>query len=244
MSAVNLTNVVVLDNPTAFTNPFQFEVTFECLQELDDDLEWRVTYVGSAEDENKDQVLEEVLVGPVPMGVNRFVLQADAPNAALIPREDVLGVTVVLLTCLFRKQEFVRIGYYVNNEIPGQQPAEDGAVPPFDGDVGKVQRSILHDKPRITRFPIDWQPLQPGHSENVPASTSAPSVGGGMEAGMMEVDGNSVDGLPQAQAAMQPPPSFGSGAAALEASYEAAGAAAIAAAPPMAPMGAMAMSMS
>ena len=124
------------------------------------------------------------------------------------------------------------------------QPAEDGAVPPFDGDVGKVQRSILHDKPRITRFPIDWQPLQPGHSENVPASTSAPSVGGGMEAGMMEVDGNSVDGLPQAQAAMQPPPSFGSGAAALEASYEAAGAAAIAAAPPMAPMGAMAMSMS
>ena len=78
MSAVNLTNVVVLDNPTAFTNPFQFEVTFECLQQLEDDLEWKVTYVGSAEDETKDQVLEEVLVGPVPMGVNRFVLQADA----------------------------------------------------------------------------------------------------------------------------------------------------------------------
>ena len=27
---------VVLDNPTSFTNPFQFEITFECLQELDD----------------------------------------------------------------------------------------------------------------------------------------------------------------------------------------------------------------
>jgi hypothetical protein len=27
---------VVLDNPTCFLNPFQFEITFECLQELDD----------------------------------------------------------------------------------------------------------------------------------------------------------------------------------------------------------------
>jgi ASF1 like histone chaperone len=26
----------VLDNPTCFLNPFQFEITFECLQELDD----------------------------------------------------------------------------------------------------------------------------------------------------------------------------------------------------------------
>ena len=27
---------VVLDNPTTFMNPFQFEITFECLQELED----------------------------------------------------------------------------------------------------------------------------------------------------------------------------------------------------------------
>lgn len=26
----------VLDNPTCFLNPLQFEITFECLQELDD----------------------------------------------------------------------------------------------------------------------------------------------------------------------------------------------------------------
>lgn len=35
MALVNVTNVVVLDNPTAFLNPLTFEVTFECLQELD-----------------------------------------------------------------------------------------------------------------------------------------------------------------------------------------------------------------
>lgn len=34
MSLVNVTNVVVLDNPSYFDNPFQFEITFECLQDL------------------------------------------------------------------------------------------------------------------------------------------------------------------------------------------------------------------
>jgi hypothetical protein len=29
MSLVNILNVEVLDNPTAFTNPFQFQITFE-----------------------------------------------------------------------------------------------------------------------------------------------------------------------------------------------------------------------
>ena len=39
------------------------------------DLEWKVIYVGSAESEKHDQVLEEVLVGPVPLGLSKFVLQ-------------------------------------------------------------------------------------------------------------------------------------------------------------------------
>ena len=34
MSVVNVTNIAVLDNPSVFTNPLQFEVTFECLRPL------------------------------------------------------------------------------------------------------------------------------------------------------------------------------------------------------------------
>jgi histone chaperone ASF1 len=30
---------------------------------------------------------------------------------------EVLGVTVVLLTCSYREQEFIRVGYYVSNEF-------------------------------------------------------------------------------------------------------------------------------
>lgn len=73
-------------------------------------------YVSSAEDAEQDQVLEEVMVGPVPVGINKFVLQADAPDPSRIPEEDIIGVTVILITCSYREQEFVRVGYYVNNE--------------------------------------------------------------------------------------------------------------------------------
>ena len=73
--------MTVLDNPTHFTNPFQFEITFECLEPLNGgaappslvgmpgrgsrtqphpspwaELEWKLIYVGSAYDQQKDQV--------------------------------------------------------------------------------------------------------------------------------------------------------------------------------------------
>lgn len=34
MAKVHVCNVVVLDNPSPFFNPFQFEVTFECIEDL------------------------------------------------------------------------------------------------------------------------------------------------------------------------------------------------------------------
>ncbi|ETV69730.1 hypothetical protein H257_14579 [Aphanomyces astaci] len=155
MAYVTLTNITVLDNPTAFTNPFQFEVTFECAHPLEDDLEWKITYVGSAEDESRDQVLEEVLVGPVPVGTNKFVFQSEPPDSSIIPEEDKVGVTVVLVTCSYKSREFVRVGYYVNNDYTDPFLLEN---PPAIVDIHKLQRNILADKPRVTRFPIDWAP--------------------------------------------------------------------------------------
>lgn len=34
MSIVSITQVNVLDNPTHFANPYQFEITFECIAPL------------------------------------------------------------------------------------------------------------------------------------------------------------------------------------------------------------------
>jgi histone chaperone ASF1 len=32
MAKVHVCNVIVLDNPSPFLNPFQFEITFECIE--------------------------------------------------------------------------------------------------------------------------------------------------------------------------------------------------------------------
>ncbi len=58
--------------------------------------------MGSAESEEYDQVLDTVYVGPVPEGRHMFVFQADAPDPTKIPVGDVVGVTVLLLTCSYR----------------------------------------------------------------------------------------------------------------------------------------------
>ncbi|CAL5419298.1 unnamed protein product [Camellia sinensis] len=167
MSAVNITNVTVLDNPAPFLNPFQFEISYECLTPLKDDLEWKLVYVGSAEDETYDQLLESVLVGPVNVGNYRFVFEADPPDPSKIREEDIIGVTVLLLTCSYMGQEFVRVGYYVNNDYNDEQLREE---PPQKVLVDRVQRNILADKPRVTKFPINFQPENNKHGEQPPPS--------------------------------------------------------------------------
>lgn len=102
-------------------------------------------------------MLDEILVGPVPQGVNKFVLQADAPTLGeSLSQDDVLGVTVVLVTCSFREREFVRVGYYVNNEYTGEGYNAENGPPPKPLDLTLVTRQILADKPRVTKFPIPW----------------------------------------------------------------------------------------
>lgn len=153
MAKVHVINVVVLDNPSPFNNPFQFEITFECLEDLKEDLEWKLIYVGSAESEEYDQILDCVFVGPVPEGRHMFVFQADPPDPAKIPVQDAVGVTVILLSCAYRGKEFIRVGYYVNNEYVDQELKE---TPPAQPQFDKLQRNILATNPRVTRFKIDW----------------------------------------------------------------------------------------
>ena len=109
MARVHINNVVVCENPSAFTSNFQFQITFECTEELNDgllriiffhfsqehpfygvfhcqadgcflcvnfvDLEWKIIYVGSAESDTHDQVLDSVLVGPIPVGTHTFLFE-------------------------------------------------------------------------------------------------------------------------------------------------------------------------
>lgn len=121
--------------------------------------------MGSAEDDTYDQQLESVFVGPVNVGKYRFVLQADPPEPSKIREEDIIGVTVLLLTCSYVGQEFIRVGYYVNNDYDDEQLKEE---PPQKVLVDRIQRNILVDKPRVTKFPINFHPENNEDGEQAP----------------------------------------------------------------------------
>lgn len=100
---INVTNVEVQAPQAKFTDPFAFDISFECIGPLKEgmvaiffflfsvfsplcyasllmyililDLEWNIIYVGSAESAQYDQKLESILVGPIPVGNNRFTFQ-------------------------------------------------------------------------------------------------------------------------------------------------------------------------
>jgi histone chaperone ASF1 len=82
-------------------------------------------------------------------------MQADPPDPSKIREEDIIGVTVLLLTCSYMGQEFMRVGYYVNNDYDDEQLREE---PPAKVLIDRVQRNILADKPRVTKFPINFNP--------------------------------------------------------------------------------------
>ncbi|KAJ1603192.1 hypothetical protein NDA14_004580 [Ustilago hordei] len=169
MSIVHLNSVEILNAEAKFEDPYIFKITFECISPLQDDIEWRLVYVGSAGDEKYDQELDNCMVGPVPVGINSFEFEAAAPSPSKIPPEDLLGVTVILLTASYRDQEFIRVGYYVNNAYETEELREN---PPEKVDLTQVRREVLVSKPRVTRFNIKWDDAAP-----VAASTSTGSAG-------------------------------------------------------------------
>ena len=61
----------------------------------------------------------------------------DPPATAKIPSNDLIGVTVVLLTCSYLNKEFVRVGYYVNNDYTEEELREN---PPEKPIIDKIQR--------------------------------------------------------------------------------------------------------
>lgn len=166
MAKVHICDVKVLNNPCPFFSPFQFEIVFECIDEIPEgilkfyieslpfiltiiyfilcllDLEWKLTYVGSAESAAHDQILDTVVVGPVPVGKHKFVFQADQPDTEKIPVADAVGVTAVLLTCSYKDHEFVRVGYFVNNDYTDPELKDNPPpVPQYDKVISSVVKS-------------------------------------------------------------------------------------------------------
>jgi histone chaperone ASF1 len=93
----------------------------------------------------------DISVGPVPAGINAFDFAAPAPAHHLLPsqeHDEILGVTVIIITASYRDKEFVRVGYYVNTYYEEEEYKEN---PPAAVDWAKLHRNVLIEKPKVTR---------------------------------------------------------------------------------------------
>jgi histone chaperone ASF1 len=80
-------------------------------------------------------------------------------------------VTVVILSCHYRDKEFVRIGYYVSNEYDDPELRDN---PPEVLNLDRVVRSVLHDKPRVTKVRYYNSPsLNPGPNPGPSSNTNS-----------------------------------------------------------------------
>lgn len=90
-------------------------------------------------------------VGPIPAGINAFDFSAPAPAHHLLPSvepDEILGVTVIIITASYREKEFVRVGYYVNTYYEDEELKEN---PPSVVQWDKLHRNVLIEKPKVTR---------------------------------------------------------------------------------------------
>lgn len=88
-----MTSKIILDNittsctPARFTDGIVFDVTFTLVEPLSFPLGWKIIYVGSAYNEDHDQILEEFEVDlNESCGTLKFDIECNAPDASKIPR--------------------------------------------------------------------------------------------------------------------------------------------------------------
>ncbi|BFU20651.1 anti-silencing protein, putative [Entamoeba histolytica HM-1:IMSS-B] len=140
-------------NPSTMNDGYSFEIYINVSEQLQEDIGIKVIYVGSSFSNEYDQILEDIAVGPLSVGLNKFTITTGPIDMSKLPDDEILGNTLILISASYKDKEFCRIGYYVNNEFEGIDPTIDVVkremlVPE------KITRTL--SEPRVTLFPCYW----------------------------------------------------------------------------------------
>ncbi|CAD8042923.1 unnamed protein product [Paramecium primaurelia] len=155
MALINITNIVFDQDTALFNSPIQMQITFDVMRQLDEEIEWKLIYIGSPNSDKYDQVLEQFSMPPLQQGTMQFTLMSSGPNFELIPsKDDLFGASAIILSVKYRKQEFFRVGYYVYNTYLEPELIEND---PPQVLIDRVYRQINTQAPRVTRINIDWE---------------------------------------------------------------------------------------
>ena len=148
--SISIDKVTVVQPKGLFTDDIKFDIEFECTSPIADYIKWEVIYCGSALSHDYDQILTTANVGPIEVGMNRFVLVASPPKIESIPFDEIV-LSVILLNAYYKDQEFIRIGHFVSNDIPQEATSVDQL------DVSTIERVIDTEKPTVHISQINWK---------------------------------------------------------------------------------------
>lgn len=150
MLKINL--VQPLKEITSFTNPFEFEIDFDCLRDVEIELEWNAHLI--MQNSRYNYHLDRILMGPISSGRHIFNFRVDPPDYNSIPQEEWIKNMIVLICCHYKSQEYLRIGYIVHHEYSegfGSSCTYDDKLNP-----NLVLRIIKTDESDFSTFPISW----------------------------------------------------------------------------------------
>lgn len=91
----------------------------------------------------------------------------------------------------------MRVGYFINNEYTDPEMREN---PPQQPEFDKVQRNILADKPRVTRFKINWDDSSTSGQNDFPVTMEAQA---GMEENTEDIPSTSLSFTENTQNSME-----------------------------------------
>ena len=152
MPKIAVTNVLPKQECAPFESPFHFDINIEAECPLIYNLTFMVTYVGCAENPEHDQILEQIDIEIDKKGPLCFSIETACPNHTKIPGiENLLGLSVLILTAHYMDQEFFRCSYFVSNQYQGSEADLEHQI-----DMGLVKRSLLVESPKIMNREIDW----------------------------------------------------------------------------------------
>ena len=117
---VNVTKIEVKNPQDSFLAPIKLNIFFEVKEELVEgkpprltlELEWKIVYVGSAENSAFDQVLEQFIMNKLSKGDMTFEISINHPDPTKIPASELTGASVIMVCAFYRNQEFFRFEFF------------------------------------------------------------------------------------------------------------------------------------
>lgn len=173
---VGLISVEPIKSTGKLTDPIAMEITFECYEDLEKEIEWEMAMAWDGEQSN-DQVLDSVEVGPLQAGKHKFVFEAEkAPDYTKVKDEDVIDVAVLFVRCSYRGAVFARVAFFVAHVYTDEALR---AEPPKKPQLDKLERIISLEDVRVTTFQIKWastDSLMPPVEETEEQANAEPTV--------------------------------------------------------------------